>query len=245
MEVIHDLLGVEGFKIYQDDSLNMFSVDSNILASFVSLKKTTKKVLDLGTGNAPIALYLTLRTNAEIYGVELQDAIFELAKKSVKINKREEQIKLYKANIKEIDKIFDLHSFDTVVFNPPFFKILESSHINPNLSLAISRHEIEATLEDFIKMSSLMVKNKGNVALVHRTERLSDIILLMRKYKIEPKRIRFVYPDEYSDSNQVLVEGIYNGKSDGLKILKPLYTHAKYEYNQSEIKDIYNGNVKE
>ncbi len=245
MEVIHELLGVDGIKIYQDDSLNMFSVDSNLLASFVSLKSNTTKILDLGTGNAPIPLYLTLRTNATIYGVELQEPIFQLAKKSVKINKREEQIKLLNYNIKEIDKIFEFHSFDTVVFNPPFFKCLESSHKNPSLSLAISRHEIEATLEDFICASSKMVKNKGNVALVHRPERLSDIIILMRKYKIEPKRIRFVYPNETSASNQVLVEGVYNGKSDGLKILKPLYTHAIYEYNKSEIKDIYNGNVKE
>ena len=245
MEVIHDLLGVKGLQIYQDDSLNMFSLDSNLLASFVTLKKNTGKILDLGTGNAPIALYLTLRTNATIYGVELQDAIFQLAQKSVKINKREEQIKLIKANIKEIDKILEIHSFDTIVFNPPFFKHLESSHTNPNMSLAISRHEKEATLEDFIYISSKMVKNKGNVALVHRTERLTDILVLMRKYKIEPKRIRFVYSNEDSLSNQVLVEGVYNAKSDGLKILKPLYTHAKYEYNKSEIKDIYNGNVKE
>lgn len=101
MEVIHDLLGVEGLKIYQDDSLNMFSVDSNILASFVSLKKTTKKVLDLGTGNAPIALYLTLRTNASIYGVELQDAIFELAKKVLKLIKGKNKLNYIKQTLKK------------------------------------------------------------------------------------------------------------------------------------------------
>ncbi len=245
MEVIHELLGVDKIKIYQDDTLNMFSLDSNLLAYFVTIKKTTQKILDLGTGNAPIPLYLTLRTDANIYGVELQDVLFQLAQKSVKINNKEEQIKLIKSNIKDLTNIFDLHSFDTVVFNPPFFKCNETSNTNPNLSLAISRHEIEATLEDFIRVSSLMVKNKGNVCLVHRSERLTDILTLMRKYKIEPKRIRFVYSNESVSSNQVLVEGIYNSNQNGLKILKPLYTHALYEYNRVEIKDIYNGNVKE
>ncbi len=245
MEVIHDLLGVPGLKIYQDDNLNKFSIDSNMLAYFVSVKKSTKSILDLGTGNAPIALYLTLRTNANITGIEIQDEIYHLAQKSVKINNKESQINLIKADIKCLDKILTPHSFDTVVFNPPFFIKNEDSHTNPNLSLAISRHEICATLEDFVRVASLMVKNNGNIALVHRTERLTDIISLMRKYRVEPKRIRFVYPNESSLSNQVLVEGVLNAKNLGLKVEKPLYTHPTIDINKKEIIDIYNGHVKE
>lgn len=244
MEVIHELLGVEKLKIYQDDTLNSFSVDSNILSSFVTIKKSDKLILDLGTGNAPIPLYLTLRTNAKIFGIEIQTNIYELAQKSVKINNKEDQIKLVLGDIKKIDSYFQMHSFDVVVSNPPFFKITKDSHTNPNLSLAISRHEIESNLEDFVRAASLMLKDKGVYALVHRAERLSDIIFLFRKYNIEPKRIRLVGANENKDFNQVLVEGIYKGHC-GVKMLKPLYIHPIHESNRQEIIDIYNGIIKE
>lgn len=245
MEEIHELLGIPKIKIYQNDELNSFSVDSMILGSFATIKKSTKRILDLGTGNAPIPLYLTLRTDAKIFGVEIQQELYKLAVKSVKINMKEEQINLICDDLKNISNHFDLHTFDLVVSNPPFFKANEDSHINPNEVKAIARHEIKANLDDFIQCASLMLKNGGFLSIVHRPDRLSDIICTMRKYKIEPKRIRFVYPDEYSESNQVLVEGIYCGKLDGLKILKPLYIHPKFDINKDEIVDIYNGEQKE
>ena len=245
MEVIHELLGIPKIKIYQDEELNSFSIDSMILASFATVKKSFKNILDLGTGNAPIPLYLTLRTDAKIFGVEIQTKLYELAEKSVKINMKGKQIMLINDDLNNLLNYFEPHTFDLVVSNPPFFKVTESSHINPNEVKQIARHEVKTNLDEICKMGALMLKDSGYFSLVHRPERLTDILTTMRKYKIEPKRIRFVYPSEDKESNQVLVEGILNGKPDGLKVLKPLYVHPKEDINKDEIKDIYNGILKE
>ena len=241
MEVIHELLGIPKIKIVQDDELNMFSVDSMLVASFVTIKPSVKSIVDFGTGNAPIPLYLTLRTNAHIYGIELQDCLYELAKKSVKINMKEEQISLICDDLANATAHFGLHSIDVVVSNPPFFKANETSHTNPNESKAISRHEIKTNLDVICLTASKILKSGGVLALVHRTSRLNDIVVTMKKYHIEPKRIRFVYPNESEMSNQVLVEGILNAKPDGLMVLKPLYIHPTNACNKDEILNIYNG----
>ena len=245
MEQINDLVGYKNLKIYQNDELNSFSVDSMILASFATIKKSTKRILDIGTGNAPIPLYLTIRTKALIFGIEIQEELYKLAEKSVKINMKGKQISIIHDDLKNLGNHFELHTFDLVLSNPPFFKASELSHINPNEAKAIARHEIMATLDDVIKQASLMLNNNGVFSMVHRPDRLSDIITTMRKYRIEPKRIRFVYPNEEKESNQVLVEGIYCGKPDGLKIMKPLYVHPRQDINKDEIIKIYNGAIKE
>ena len=245
MEVIHELLGVPKIQIVQDDELNTFSIDSNLIAYFATIKQGFKRILDLGTGNAPIPLYLTLRTNATIYGIEIQDCLYELAKKSVKINMKEDQIHLIKDDLANANNHFESHSFDLVISNPPFFKVNESSHTNPSMVKKICRHEVKTNLDMITHVASQMLKSGGYFAIVHRTSRLNDIIVTMKKYHIEPKRIRFVYPNESSESNQVLVEGILNAKPDGLKVLRPLYVHPKETCNQGEIIDIYNGVIKE
>ena len=155
------------------------------------------------------------------------------------------QISIIHDDLKNLGNHFELHTFDLVVSNPPFFKASELSHKNPNEAKAIARHEIMATLDDVIKEASLMLNNNGVFSMVHRPDRLTDIICTMRKYKIEPKRIRFVYPCEDKEANQVLVEGIYCGKPDGLKVIKPLYVHPRHDINKDEIIKIYNGSVKE
>jgi tRNA1(Val) A37 N6-methylase TrmN6 len=245
MEVIHELLGENKIKIYQDDELNSFSIDSNLLANFVTIKKNVKQILDIGTGNAPIPLYLTLRTNAHICGIEIQKSIYELGVKSVKINTKEEQISLINDDLKNLSNYFPNKYFDIVVSNPPFFKVSETSNINPNNALACARHEISTNLDEVVKYSSLMLKDNGIFALVHRPERLTEILSTMTKYHIEPKRIRFIYPNELSESNQVLIEGIKCAKANGLKILKPLYIHPLRDEFKQEIIDIYNGVIKE
>lgn len=245
MVEIDELLGVPGIKIYQDNELNPFSIDSIVLASFVTVKKSVRNILDIGSGNAPIALYLTLRTNAHISGIEIQNSIYELGLKSVKINKKEDQISLINDDLKNIENYFPKASFDTIVSNPPFFKVNDTPHINSNEAKAIARHELTTNLDEVIKHASLMLKDTGNLALVHRPERLSEIISTMIKYHIEPKRLRFIYPNEDENSNMVLIEGIKMGKPSGLKVLKPLYIHPKYEHNRDEILNIYNGVIKE
>jgi tRNA1(Val) A37 N6-methylase TrmN6 len=238
MEVINTLLDYKDFKIYQNSKWFSFSLDSVLLANFVTLNKGIKKIIDLGTGTAPIPLILSTRTSSLIYGVEIQLEIFELASKTIKINKKEEQIKLICDNFKNVGKLFETDTFDVVVSNPPYFEYTESSNVNNNEIKTIARHEIYAKLEDVFNVAKKILKNNGALAIVYRTERLVEILTLMKKYNIEPKRLRLVYPKRDRESNLVLIEGRKNGKK-GLKVLPPLYVHKKDGTYTKEVVDMF------
>lgn len=235
---INDLLGYDGLKIYQNPEMFSFSIDSMLLASFASVKKNTKNIIDLCCGNAPIPMYLTLRTNAKIYGVELQKEAYDLGIKSIKLNNLE-NVELINSNLIDISKSFDHEMFDLVTCNPPFFKYLETSNVNKNDFLTIARHEVYVNLEQIVQEASRLLKNGGCFAMVHRPDRLVDIIEAFRKYKIEPKRLRFVYPRKNKECNHILIEGIKNANDGGLKILPPLYVYEGDSWTD-EIKEIYN-----
>ena len=222
--IINDLVFFDNIKIVQNKDYFNFSLDSIILPYFVQINPSTKKIMDLCTGNAPIPMILSMRTNAEIYGVELQKEIYELAVQSIKLNKQFKNIKLINENVKNIINLYETDYFDIITCNPPYFKKEEKSIINNNKIKSIARHEIEINLEDIIKVSRKLLKNGGSLNLVHRTDRLIEIIDLMKKNNIEPKRIRFVYSKIGKESNLVLIDGRKNG-STGLKILPPLYVH--------------------
>lgn len=224
MEVVNDLLNFSDLKIVQNTEWFNFSLDSVLLANFVTLNKNISKIMDLGTGNAPIPLILTKKTNAKIYGVELQEEIYALACKSVELNKLNDRIELLNANFKDLSNFFFTDTFDVITCNPPYFKYDKNSNGNENKVKLIARHEKEGNLEDVLKISRKLLKNNGVFALVHRTDRLIEIIMLMKEYNIEPKRIQFIYPRIGKTSNIVLIEGKRNGKS-GLKIEEPLYVH--------------------
>lgn len=239
MEVINELLGRPLIKIYQDPEIFNFSLDSILLADFVTIPKKTKTIIDLGTGNAPIPLYLTLRTNAKIIGIEIQNYSFNLGLKSVKINKKEEQIKLINKDFKGISKELGLGMAEVVVANPPFYKV-GSFNQNPDIRKNIARHEIMATLEDVIKEASLLLNTRGIFSMIHRPERLNEIILLLNKYKLEPKRLRFVYPKIDKSCNHILIEAVKDANGGSLKVLEPLYVYDKENKWAKEILKIYN-----
>lgn len=232
MKVINDLVYFDNLKIMQDNRFFNFSLDSVLLPNFVTINKSTKNILDLCTGNAPIPLILSKRTNAKIYGIEIQKEIYELAIESIKLNKLEDKINIINDNIKNIEQYFKIEFFDTITCNPPYFKCDKESNVNLEEVKAIARHEKEITLEEVISIASKYLKNKGNFALVHRTDRLIEIINLFQKYNVEPKKIRFIYPKQGSESNLFLIEGIKCGKP-GLKLLSPLIVHDE-EGNYSE-----------
>jgi len=142
----------------------------------------------------------------------------------LKINKKDKQIILINEDVKNIDKLYETDTFDIITCNPPYFKKTDESIINSNEIKSIARHEIKINLEDIVKISRKLLKNGGSLNIIHRTDRLIDIIDTMRKNNIEPKRIRFIYPKKNSESNLVLISGRKNG-SQGLKILPPLYIH--------------------
>ena len=242
-EIINDLLGFEGLKIVQcPDSFN-FSLDSTLLASFVSVNLKDKRIIDLGTGNAPIPLFLSMRTKAEIIGVEIQADIAELAKKSVEINGLGNQITILNDDAIGIYKKLGVSRFDLVTCNPPYFKIHENANTNKNEYLTIARHEVKMNLDILLQEVSRLLKDGGTFAMVHRSARLLDILIAFRKWGIEPKRIRFVYPKKTSESSLILlIEGKKSSKTGELKILKPLYIHNLNNDYTKEVKDIFNYN---
>ena len=225
-ETINDLVNFNNIKIYQNKNYFNFSLDSILLPNFVILNNKTKKVLDLCTGNIPIPLILSKKTKALIYGVEIQKEIFDLAEKTLKINNLENQIILINKDAKELVNDFETDIFDLFTCNPPYFKNSNTSIKNNNNIKSIARHEILIKLEDIINISKKLLKNNGSLSLIHRTDRLIDIIILMRQNNIEPKRIRFIYPKAGKESNLVLIDGRKNGKP-GLKILDPLIVHEQ------------------
>lgn len=244
MEIINELLGRPLLKIYQDPEIFNFSLDSILLANFVSIPTRTKLIVDLGTGNAPIPLYLTLRTKAHITGIEIQNFSFLLASKSVKINKKEDQITLLNDDLKGISKKIGLGKADVVTSNPPFYKVGHFNQ-NPDMRKTIARHEILATLEDVIKEASLLLNTKGVFALIHRPERLSEIILLLNKYHLEPKRMRFVYPKINGTCNHLLIEAVKDANPGSLKVLEPLFIYDSNNKWTKETLKIYNYETEE
>ena len=238
MEVVNYLLGYKNLKIVQNTNMFNFSLDSVLLPNFVTLSKNTTKILDIGCGNAPIPLILSTKTKATIIGVEIQKDVYDLALKSIEMNNLEEQIKIINDDINNLYDYFETESFDTIVCNPPYFKVATTPNLNAIEYKTIARHEIKLNLEQIINISKKVLKNNGNIAMVHRPERLSDIITIMRKNNIEPKRIRFVYPKENKDANILLIEGVKNGRP-GLKILPPLYSHNDSGEYSEQIKKYF------
>lgn len=233
----NDLLGYPRYHIYQDPNMFSFSLDSMLIADFVEIKKNSKKIMDLGTGNGVIPMYLTLKTKVPIYGIEIQETVLELAKKSVFENKLDDQITLLQRDIKGIHKEFK--SFDIVVSNPPYFKYKDSSITNKTPYKTIARHEVFITLEELIFEASKLLKTKGSFYLIHKPDRLTDCLVLLRKHGLEPKRLRLVYPKKNTNPNHILIEAMKDGKEANLTVLEPLYVYEDNKWTQ-EILNIYN-----
>lgn len=240
MEVVNYLLGYKNMKIFQDTEMFNFSLDSVLLANFVSLNKNVSNILDIGCGNAPIPLILSTKTDAKITGVEIQESVYNLATKSVEINNLENKIKIINKDINILYDELESDLYDVITCNPPFFKVNQESKYNDSLYKKIARHEICLNLEQLFKICKKLLKNGGVVAIVHRPDRLIDILTEMRKNNIEPKRIQFIYPKINKESNMVLVEGRKNG-GVGLKILPPVYIHNDNGEYTEEVKKCFEG----
>ena len=243
-EITNDLMGYEGLKIIQNPDMFNFSLDSVLLASFATINLKTKKIIDLCTGNAPIPLYLTLRTKQPIIGIEIQKDVFDLAKRSVDLNNLEEQITVINDDIINIHQKIGRQTYDLVLCNPPFFPVTKDSNLNKNDYLTIARHEIKCKLEDIICEASKLLNNSGYFSLIHRPDRLPDILTLFEKYHLIVKKIRFVYPRRNQNANHVLIEGIKNGRPGGCKVLPALYVYNKNKWTK-EVLNIYNYKMEE
>ena len=236
-EQIHELLGYENIKIIQDEDMFSFSLDSMLLANFIDTKGA-KRIIDLGTGNGPIPLFLTLKTNASIIGVEIQEEVALLAKRSVELNHFESQIEIINDDLKGIYKKVGANSFDIVSSNPPYFPYKESSMINKNDYLTIARHEVKANLLDIIIEAKKLLKDGGRLYMVHRVNRLTEVIKELEENGFGLKKMQMIHPKIDGEAMMFLVEARKNKTSD-LKIIKPLYVYNNDKYTE-EVLEIFN-----
>ena len=238
MKVINDLLDFNK-KIVQDTDYFNFSLDSVLLVNFCDIRKNYK-ILDICSGNCPIPLMLESKVNNKIYACEIQKEIYELGLESIKLNDLEERIDLLNMDAKELTKKFETDTFDLITCNPPYFKSNEKSIKNDNDIKSNARHELLINLEDIFKISRKLLKNNGKLVMVHRTERLDEIIELSKKYNLNIKRIQFIYPKENEESNMIIIEAHKNGK-EGLKVLPPIIVHDSNGNYKKEIEEMFRG----
>ena len=223
MIVLNDLYDY-GYKIYQDNEYFKFNLDSILLAEFVKYKKNDQ-VLDLCTGNLVIPLILHQKEKTlKIDGIEIQEKLCELGKKSIKINKISNSINIYNNNIKDINF---KKKYDIITCNPPYFKNNNISKKNKEIFKTLARHEIELDLDDIIEISSKYLKEKGNLYLIQRCERLVEVIEILNKYKLGIRKIVFIETKENKNSKIFLINAAKNKKND------PKIYNIKINNNQS------------
>lgn len=240
MKQIHELLGYKNLKIVQDDDMFSFSVDSMLLADFIKPNYKTIKIVDLCTGNGPIPLFLTLKTQANIIGVEIQKEVYDMAIESLHLNHLESQITYINRDLKNVYKEIGANSYDIVSVNPPYFKWDKKSNTNKNDFLTIARHEVKATLEDIIVEAKKLLIDGGSFYMVHRSERFPEIVEIINQNCFQIKTVRFVYSKPTSNESLfVLIEARKNKKA-GCKVLQPLYIYDENSNYSQEVLKIFN-----
>lgn len=233
-----DDLQLNNLKIIQNKEGFCFGIDSVLLSDFAKEIPSNSKVLDLGTGTGILGILLCGKTKlSKIYGVDIQKDVCDMATRSIKLNNLENKFEIINKNIKDLKDIFEANTFDAIVSNPPYKKD-NSGLKNESETKLISRHEITASLEDFIEISSKLLKNNASLYMVNRPERLSDLFYLLRKYNLEPKKLRLVQSYFNSRPKLILVKATKNAKSF-LNVEEPLIIYNKDGSYTDEILQIY------
>lgn len=234
-----DDLEYKNLKIVQDKDGFCFGIDSVLLSDFAKEIRSKSIVLDLGTGNGVLGILLCGKTNlSKIYGVEIQEDIANIAQKSINLNKLNNRFEIINDNIKNLNSYFKNDSIDAIISNPPYKKD-NSGLKNESQKKLIARHEITANLEDFISVSSKLLKSNGSLYMVHSPERLADLFYLLKKYKLEPKKLRFVQSFTNSKPKFFLIKATKNANSF-LNVEQPLIIYNSDGSYTDEILKIYN-----
>lgn len=232
-----DDLHIRGYRIIQNPKDFCFGMDAVLLSDFTKVKEG-ETLLDLGTGNGIIPILLEAKTQGSHFtGLELQRASAELAEKSIWMNQQRDKVKIVIGDIKEADQLFPLSSFDVITSNPPYMDGGKGL-VNPHSPKAIARHEIFCTLRDVICAASRLLRVGGRFYMVHKPHRLTEIIMILKEYKLEPKRMRLVHAYKDKDANMVLIEAVRNGKVM-IKVEKPLIIYEDVNLYSDEIYEIY------
>ena len=232
-----DELHRNGYYIIQNPGRFCFGMDAVLLSGFASVK-SKEYAIDLGCGNGIIPILLEAKTQGQHFtGLEIQPENVDMASRSVALNHLEDKITIKKGDIKDASRLFGASSFHVVTTNPPY---MTEHHglTNENQAKAIARHEILCTLEDVIRESAKLLIPKGRFYMVHRPFRLTEIMCLMHKYGIEPKRMKLVYPFVDKEPNMVLIEGLRGG-NPRITVEKPLIVYKEPGIYTDEIYDIY------
>lgn len=234
-----DYLLTNDLKIIQSEQVFSFSIDAVLLARFAAIPPRGR-VLDLCTGNGVIPLLLSTRTQATIDAVEIQPRLADMARRSVKLNGLEDRIRIHEGDLRNFEPpAGQPDHYDAITVNPPYMP-LTTGEPKGNEHQAMARHEIGCNLEEVIATCSRLLQTGGKMSMVHRPSRLTDIISLLRQYRLEPKRIRMVHPRAGKEANMVLIEATRNGKPE-LRLLPPLIVYNEGNEYCEELLDIYNG----
>lgn len=234
---LNDILGYKDLKIYQDDDFFAFSLDSIILANYAKIRLRDKKIVDFCSGNAVIPLVLSRRFDKKIEGIEIQKDVYKLGKKSIDYNNLSDKIQFYNDDIKNFcSKKNNQSKYDFVLCNPPYFRNDIKSLKNSNYNKMVARHEILINLGEICDCAKKILKDGGVFCLVHRAERLIEIISKLKDNNLEPKSIKLIYENKNICSSTVLIHAQKNGKK-GVKIESPLIMFENdgtrtFEYEQ-------------
>ena len=230
---------LKNMKIIQRNDFQNFTLDSVLIGDFVKINRKSKKILDIGTGCGIIALILANRSKAEIVGIELQEIMTDIAKENVQNNELEDRVKIMQGDIKNYREIFKRDEFDIVVTNPPYFEFKgDINQINDLEQLAMARHNVDLSLGEIVEASAFVLKNGGSFNMVFRVERLVEVFEIMRKYRLEPKRLTNIFTKQDGESKICLIEGIKDAEK-GLKIENPIFVYDEKGKRSEYIENLY------
>ena len=232
-----DELQRNGYQIIQNPQKFCFGMDAVLLSGFARVKKE-EEVLDIGTGTGIIPILLEAKTDGRHFtGLEIQPESADMARRSVALNHLEEKIEIVTGDICKADQLFKPASLDVITTNPPYMIGKHGLSCDTDAK-AIARHEVCCTLEDILMQSARMLKPGGRFYMVHRPFRLAEIMGLMVEYRLEPKRMKLVYPYVDREPNMVLIEGVRGGNSR-ITVEKPLIVYKEPGVYTDEILELY------
>ncbi|MDC2804963.1 tRNA1(Val) (adenine(37)-N6)-methyltransferase [Leuconostoc suionicum] len=237
-----DGLPSQNINIIQNPDMFSYSLDAILLAHFADVKGKGKGLsVDLGSGTGAVGLFYAPKVTGEIKLVEIQPELAEMAQRSIELNNLHERVSVVHADMKDIFNEIQPGSVETVLTNPPYFPLTETTKTNIDKHYEIARHELMINLTELAQITNKLLKNNGKVYMVHRPERLADIFAAFAARKLMIKRVQFVYGKANREANMVLIEAIKSGRPGGVRIMPPLIAYTDDNDYTSEVHDILYG----